>query len=314
VLVEGGRVLRQEVRLIKPPRPMAWHNTRVHGLTDAMVAGAPRFAEVWLELLPLLEGVECLVAHNAPFDRSVLTNCCAAARLEAPRLRWEDTVTLAKRAWPDLPRHKLDVCCEHLGITLQHHEALSDALACAEVYQRAAGRTLERLAPPAPRRAAPAAQAPAAPALTALPAPRAPRAPRDPAAAAARLLELQQLGGLGGVEPWAPGLLVVPCDRGVFCAICTTCGVHDRRRASTDAELAAVRAELLERHAHPAARAGSRTLLAPGLVGVSYWAGGARAVICRLCAEIEVLEDGPGRRREPRSDHRVCQAALRVPA
>lgn len=57
------------VSLINPGRPMA--ATHVHGLTDVDVAGAPRFAAVWIELARRFTD-RIVVAHNAPFDLEFL--------------------------------------------------------------------------------------------------------------------------------------------------------------------------------------------------------------------------------------------------
>ena len=57
------------VSLINPGRPMA--ATHVHGLTDVDVAGAPRFAAVWIELARRFTD-RIVVAHNASFDLEFL--------------------------------------------------------------------------------------------------------------------------------------------------------------------------------------------------------------------------------------------------
>jgi DNA polymerase-3 subunit epsilon len=146
VLVEDGRVVRQEVRLIKPPRLIVPGNQAVHGITNDMVKSSPPWLRVWKELAPMLEGVSVLVAHNASFDKSVLDACHKAEGIRPLEgIEWHCSVKAAKKAWPDWPSHALNACCERLGIPLQHHEALSDALACAEVYLRAEGLRLVRL-------------------------------------------------------------------------------------------------------------------------------------------------------------------------
>ena len=43
------------------------------------------------------------------------------------------TVAMARRAFPELPNHKLDSVCDHCDIALMHHDAASDAEACARV-------------------------------------------------------------------------------------------------------------------------------------------------------------------------------------
>ncbi|MBI5502092.1 MAG: exonuclease [Deltaproteobacteria bacterium] len=106
--------------------------TYLHGISWDDVATAPTFGEVWPTLVPMLDGAEFLAAHWATFDEGVLRACCAAARLRPPALRFECTVDWAKRAW-GLRTAKLPVVCVHLGLRLEHHEAGSDAEACARI-------------------------------------------------------------------------------------------------------------------------------------------------------------------------------------
>lgn len=136
VRVEGGRIARRESRLIRPPRP-TFAFTWVHGIAWEDVAGQPPFGEVWPELEPVLEGADFLAAHNARFDRAVLEACCRAAGRAAPRLPFECTMMLARRVWGIRPTKLSDVC-RALGIRLNHHEALSDAEACARIVIAAA--------------------------------------------------------------------------------------------------------------------------------------------------------------------------------
>jgi DNA polymerase-3 subunit epsilon len=141
VRVERGRITERVHRLIRPPCPHV-EFTWVHGITWAQVKDEPRFGEVWRDLVPLLEGTEFLAAHNASFDRSVLRACCAAAGLPEPSTPFECTVKLARRTW-DLRPAKLPDVCRHLRIPLRHHDALSDAEACARIVlaARAQGPT-----------------------------------------------------------------------------------------------------------------------------------------------------------------------------
>ena len=73
-----------------------------------------------------------MAAHHAPFDRSVLAACCAAAELTPPDLPFRCTVRIARAAWRLFPTRLPDVC-RFLGIPLRHHDALSDAEACARI-------------------------------------------------------------------------------------------------------------------------------------------------------------------------------------
>lgn len=136
VRVEKGAIVARAHRLIRPPRS-AFQFSYLHGIEWKHVKDQPAFREVWLDLAPILEGAGFLAAHNAPFDRSVLEKCCAAARLPPPRHRFECTVRLARQKWGIYPT-KLPNVCEALDIPLKHHEALSDAEACARIVIAAA--------------------------------------------------------------------------------------------------------------------------------------------------------------------------------
>jgi DNA polymerase-3 subunit epsilon len=131
VLVEEGRIVERVSRLIRPPRTRMLF-THIHGISYADVAQSPDFAEIWLELAPLLRAADFLAAHNAPFDRGVLGGCCAAYGLSVPPLPFLCTVQLARELW-NLRPTKLPDVCRFLGLTLKHHDALSDATACANI-------------------------------------------------------------------------------------------------------------------------------------------------------------------------------------
>ncbi|MBA4067214.1 MAG: exonuclease [Isosphaera sp.] len=136
VRVEGLRVVRREVVLIRPPRRRVLF-TPVHGITWEMVAAASVFADAWPRLAPLLDGAAFLAAHNAPFDRRVLAACCAAAGLPVPELPFVCTVQLSRRRWGLRPNN-LPAVCRRLGIGLIHHDPGSDAEACARIVIAAA--------------------------------------------------------------------------------------------------------------------------------------------------------------------------------
>ncbi len=135
-LVQNGEVVRVLHRHIRPPRNSFEHSW-VHGITWDDVREAPTFGELWPEIASFLQGCEFLVAHNAGFERRVLTTCLGAVGLALPSQPIHCTVQLAKRTWP-IPKHNLPSVCAHLGIALRHHDAASDAEACARIVLAAA--------------------------------------------------------------------------------------------------------------------------------------------------------------------------------
>lgn len=135
VLVDKGRVVDSFYSLIRPPRPYVMF-TAIHGITWSDVADKACFGELWPEMAPLMATADIFAAHNAGFDRGVLLGCCEAYGIAAPTQRWLCTVKLSRALWNIRPT-RLPSVCEHFGIPLNHHDALSDANACAEIARRA---------------------------------------------------------------------------------------------------------------------------------------------------------------------------------
>lgn len=131
VIVDGLEIVRTVSHLIRPPRQQVVF-THIHGLTWEHVKTAPAFGDLWPTVAKELDGVEFLAAHNAPFDRNVLRACCAAAGLPEPPLRFQCTVQLARKTWKVFPTKLPDVC-RFLDLPLKHHDATSDATACANI-------------------------------------------------------------------------------------------------------------------------------------------------------------------------------------
>lgn len=131
VIVERGAIVARLHERIRPPsRQFAF--THIHGLTWQDVRHAPHFDVVWAGIARELAEAEFFAAHNAPFDRGVLSACCATYGLAAPPLPFVCTVQLARAQWNLRPTRLPDVC-RHLGINLRHHQADSDAEACARI-------------------------------------------------------------------------------------------------------------------------------------------------------------------------------------
>ncbi len=136
VRVENGRVVRRAHHLIRPPFRL-FTFTYLHGIDWAMVRSSPTFAEVWPLMAPFFKGVDFVAAHNAPFDASVLRAAARQYGVALPHVTFKCTVRLARDTWglrPTTLRHVADF----LGLDLHHHDAGSDAEACARIVLAAA--------------------------------------------------------------------------------------------------------------------------------------------------------------------------------
>ncbi|NJN38281.1 MAG: 3'-5' exonuclease [Acaryochloridaceae cyanobacterium CSU_3_4] len=131
IRVEEGKIVDRTYILLRPPRSY-FQFTYIHGITWTDVKDEPTFAELWPHLQPKFADVDFIAAHNANFDRSVLNACCQRAGLAPLALPYLCTVQLARTVWNIRPT-KLPNVCEFLNIPLDHHQALSDAEACAQI-------------------------------------------------------------------------------------------------------------------------------------------------------------------------------------
>jgi DNA polymerase III subunit epsilon len=131
VRVESGKIVSQRYSLICPP-VRNFEFTHIHHITWDDVCQSPSWADLLPWVRETIDGVDFLAAHHAAFDREILESCCNYYRLDSPNLPFLCTVKLARLQWGIYPT-KLPNVCQKLGIELQHHQALSDARACAQI-------------------------------------------------------------------------------------------------------------------------------------------------------------------------------------
>jgi DNA polymerase-3 subunit epsilon len=126
VRVKNGELVDEWSSLVNPECPIPSYIEAFTGITNEMVAGAPRFADVAAAVLEKLGGA-VFVAHNARFDYSFLRS--EFRRLERHfAAKVLCTVKLSRRLFPQFARHNLDAVMERNGLTCSaRHRALGDA-------------------------------------------------------------------------------------------------------------------------------------------------------------------------------------------
>lgn len=133
-VVENQTIVNEYYTLVNPQTHFDPFNISLTGISPEDVVNKPTFAEVWTELAPIFSS-GMLIAHNAPFDMSVLAKCLNAYQIEwQPYAYYACTCQMGRRYLPDATDHKLSTLCTLLHIPLEkHHCALNDAKACARV-------------------------------------------------------------------------------------------------------------------------------------------------------------------------------------
>ena len=125
--------------LVDPRDDFSSFNTRIHGITSDHIVGKPTFAHIHAVVDGHLSG-RITVAHSF-FDKGALASACRIHDRSMIETTWLDSVRVAKRAWPELSSHRLNVLSRFLGIRHKHHDALSDARAAGMVIVRAIDHT-----------------------------------------------------------------------------------------------------------------------------------------------------------------------------
>lgn len=142
VKVRGGEELGELQTFVDPGEPIPAFIQSLTGITDAMVAGAPRTGEAVTSFLEFAKGA-VLVAHNAGFDIGFLKAACAAHDLRWPSPTVLDTVRLARQVVgrDEVRNHKLATLAAYFGAgTSPDHRALHDARATVDVLHGIIGR------------------------------------------------------------------------------------------------------------------------------------------------------------------------------
>jgi DNA polymerase-3 subunit epsilon len=134
VKVRGGEVLGTYQTLVNPGRPIPPQITLITGLTDAVVATAPRIESVLPSLESFCEGC-VVVAHNARFDVGFLRAAFERAGREEFRPPVLDTLAIARRLLRDeVPNFRLGTLAERFGFANSpSHRALDDARATTDL-------------------------------------------------------------------------------------------------------------------------------------------------------------------------------------
>jgi DNA polymerase III subunit epsilon len=127
VVVKNGQITSEKSYLVQPPNnEFEARHSCIHGIDSLLTKEKPLFPEIW----DIIKGdfiESMLVAHNANFDLNILISTLDYYKLPIPKLTCECTFKISGL--------KLKTLAESLNISIdKHHDALSDARACAQAY------------------------------------------------------------------------------------------------------------------------------------------------------------------------------------
>lgn len=131
---DGKKIVEEYTTLINPQTKIDWYVKKLTGITDEMVATAPKFHEVAKQILDITRG--CIfIAHNVEFDygfiREEYNNL--GYKFERKQLC---TVKLSRKLLPGKKSYSLGKLCKEVGIELEdRHRASGDALATVKLFE-----------------------------------------------------------------------------------------------------------------------------------------------------------------------------------
>ena len=143
VRLSSGQVTDSLSVLVNPEQILKPKITEITGITDQMLRDQPPITQALPQLIEFIG--DCpIAAHNADFDYNILQS-----ELHRQGLTREytviDTLTFARKLYPDMKTHKLGVVCKRLGVSLKNaHRAVHDAEATAKCLQQMLGETRKR--------------------------------------------------------------------------------------------------------------------------------------------------------------------------
>ena len=139
VQVKDDQIESEWATIVDPEDWFDSRNVSIHGIGENDVRTKPTLPDIETDLRRLMED-SILVSHS-PFDRTAIGRALERYNLPPLEAIWLDSVKIARRAWPDWKSHRLSAVAAALGISLNHHDALSDARAAATIVLRACQET-----------------------------------------------------------------------------------------------------------------------------------------------------------------------------
>lgn len=136
-VVRDSQIALVKQWLIKPACYPYFHfyAQKIHGIKKEDVKFEPEFDELWIEIKPFIEN-QTLVAHNANFDIGILRKTLEHYKIDVPKFNYFCTYQIARLTWKYSKKYSLDFLCEQEKIEFSHHNADSDAYACARLLLR----------------------------------------------------------------------------------------------------------------------------------------------------------------------------------
>jgi len=131
VKIEDGKICEKFTTFVSCPVKLSAEITRLTGITDDMLVGAPDVKDMIADFYKFCDGCH-LVGHNVQFDYKFIRYYGEQENYLFSQRQY-DTLTIAQRVLR-LSNYKLNTIADHYGFTFNHHRAFDDAFVTAKIF------------------------------------------------------------------------------------------------------------------------------------------------------------------------------------
>lgn len=138
---KNGILIDEWETLINPEDYYDEININIHGIDDSKTRNSPKFPHIFDKLKLLLES--SITISHTHFDRVSIIKAIQKYSLPQLETTWIDSAKIARRTWPECSQkgYGLASVCNLIGYKFNHHNALEDAKACANIVLSAISKT-----------------------------------------------------------------------------------------------------------------------------------------------------------------------------
>ncbi len=135
VVYEDGEIIFEKGYLIKPVQGFdvfIEEFINIHHILPHDVKNAFSFDQIFERIHVYFQNA-VLIAHNAEFDMGILKRLLVYYNIRHFPIQYACTVQLSRKLFIHLKNHKLNTVAEAMNVSLNHHQAHSDAKACMHI-------------------------------------------------------------------------------------------------------------------------------------------------------------------------------------
>ena len=132
VKIRGGEIVEKFSTFVAPEGRLSAEITKLTGITDEMLEGAPPVSDVIADFYKFTDGC-ALVGHNSVGFDFKFINYYGKQNDYYFTNEMFDTLFMSQK-FLRLSNHKLNTVADYYGVTFNHHRAFDDALATAKIF------------------------------------------------------------------------------------------------------------------------------------------------------------------------------------